>query len=199
MAIKNQAIVICYTAWNTSAAQGQASDAANHTLRAIVDGVGQAVTGTPAEVDPTNAKGEYAVTLTTGNMNGDFVKFCGASSTANVVIIPIPIATERGLVSALNSAAQLAAGLALTGVVASSPAPSASAFTVTLDAALSGLETADDLAGLYCTFRSGGRQARALPIAGCAILSTTSVSLTFAAPNLFAAAPAAGDAATISS
>lgn len=108
MPAKNASLTLTYTAWDTANNVGKTGDAANHTLKVVVDGTEQAVAATPAEVDGTNAKGEYKVVLTSANMNGNMVKFCGASSTSGIVIVPVPIFTDGGVLPA--SAAPGASG-----------------------------------------------------------------------------------------
>lgn len=95
MASRGQAITITYTAWNNSTNQPQTLDAANHTLRWILDGVSAAPTNAPAEVDATNAPGEYELVLTTAECTGNFGKLSGKSSTANVVLIPLAVTFEQ--------------------------------------------------------------------------------------------------------
>ncbi len=97
MPLKNQALTVCYVAWNTSTNQGQTGDASNHTLKVVQDGTEASPTNSPSEVDSTNLKGVYKLALTSGDMNYNNVLLGGASSTANVVIIPINIMTERGV------------------------------------------------------------------------------------------------------
>lgn len=95
MAIKNQAITVQYTAWDTGNNVGKTGDVANHTLEVILDGTDTTATNSPAEVDATNCPGIYSLTLTAAEMNGDFVSVAGKSATANIVIIPIHMSTER--------------------------------------------------------------------------------------------------------
>ena len=93
-----------------------------------------------------------------------------------------------------------AQAIVLTGVVAASPAPTALAFTVTLDAAstLAAAEVAAAVTGLYVTFPAGTRNAPGFKaIAAAVINSTTSVALTFAAPG-WSVAPVAAEAVVIS-
>jgi hypothetical protein len=97
MALKNQALTVSYTAWDTVNQTGKTADGGNHTLRVIKDGVASAATNTPSEVDSTNAPGEYSLALTAGEMNANFVKVAGKSATAGISIIPVPIVTERGV------------------------------------------------------------------------------------------------------
>ena len=88
------------------------------------------------------------------------------------------------------------AGMVITGLVAASPAPGASSFTVTLDSPLSVSATSNDLVGLFLTFRSGAREPAAQKITSCTINSTSSVALTFG--TAFAGVPAGGDRVMIS-
>jgi len=98
VAIKNQSIIVTYTAWDTANQAPKTGDVANHTLRVITDGTPASPSNSPSEVDATNAPGEYKITLTAGEMDGDFVTLAGKSSTADVVILPVKIGTERGRV-----------------------------------------------------------------------------------------------------
>jgi hypothetical protein len=70
---------------------------ANHTLRVITDGTAAAPDNSPAEVDATNCPGEYKIELSASEMNGDSIILCGKSSTSDVVIIPVKLTTEQGL------------------------------------------------------------------------------------------------------
>lgn len=98
MAIKNQALTVCYVAWDTSANAGKTGDVANHTLKVITDGAAATPSNSPAEIDATNAPGVYKIALTADEMNGDAVTLAGKSSIASIVIIPVQVATERGRV-----------------------------------------------------------------------------------------------------
>lgn len=97
MAVRGVALTLTYTAWDSSANAPKTGDVANHTIRLIRDGTEATPTNAPAEVDATNAKGEYRLTLTAGEMAVDFITVCGVSSTANVNIIPVKITTEHGV------------------------------------------------------------------------------------------------------
>lgn len=88
-------ITVIYTAWDTSANGPKTGDAANHTIYLIKDGTAAAATNSPAEVDATNCKGEYKITLTFAEMLFNVVVVCGVSGTSNVVIIPLKITTRR--------------------------------------------------------------------------------------------------------
>jgi len=95
MAIKNQAITVQFTAWDTSNNVGKTGDEAQFTLKVVTDGTAATATNSPAEVDATNCPGLYKVVLTAAEMNGDFVTLAGKSSTGNISIIPIHMPTER--------------------------------------------------------------------------------------------------------
>ena len=115
MAVKNQALTICYTAWNTSTNAGQTGDAANHTLKVVQDGTEGNPTNGPSQVDATDMPGVYKLALTAADMNFNCVVLGGISSTANVVIIPLVIVTERGNINAGGNLPGAASGLALVG------------------------------------------------------------------------------------
>lgn len=91
MASRAQSITVTVTAWNTSTNAPQANDAANVTLKVIKDGTESAPTNTPTN----KSNGEIALVLTATEMTADTVVVSGSSSTANVVIIPVKIATEK--------------------------------------------------------------------------------------------------------
>ena len=97
MAIRGDPLTVQYTAINTSTNSGQTGDASNHTLRVNTDGISAVPTNTPVEVDAVFEPGEYSLLLTAGEMNGNFIKLTGLSSTPNVQIIGVPLTTERGL------------------------------------------------------------------------------------------------------
>ncbi len=88
----------------------------------------------------------------------------------------------------------------LTGVVAASPAPTATAFTVTLDTPLNAGTGAADLVGRFLTFSLGGPRfpAAGVIIAPVVINTSTSVALTFAT-GTFGSAPVATNPVMISS
>jgi hypothetical protein len=89
MALKNTALNVTYTAWDTSSSVGKTGDAANHTIKVETDTATDTWSGTPTEL----AYGEYQILLTADQMNGDFITVSGTSSTSNVVIIPVRIST----------------------------------------------------------------------------------------------------------
>lgn len=97
MALKNQQLIVFYTAWDTFLNTPKTGDVANHTLRLVKDGgTPDALTNSPAEVDSTNMPGVYKVTLTAAEMNYASIALSGKSSTANVSIMPQYIVTEGG-------------------------------------------------------------------------------------------------------
>jgi hypothetical protein len=97
MPLKNQALTVTYVAWDTTANQGRVGDVANHAIRAVGDGAEFTPAASPLEVDPTNLKGVYKVALAGGEMNYNQVTVGGNSSTAGVVIIPVIMFTDRGV------------------------------------------------------------------------------------------------------
>jgi hypothetical protein len=101
MAIKNQALVIPYLAWDTANNTGKTGDVANHTLRVVKDGVAAAPTNNPVELDPVNLKGIYTLALTATEMNANSVLVGGVSSTANIVISSFTVITENGFLRAI--------------------------------------------------------------------------------------------------
>lgn len=95
MAFRGEALTLSYLAWNTSTNTPQTGDEGNHTLRIIKDGVESTPAGSPSEIDATNLRGVYSITLTANEMQADALTFGGISGTANVEIIPIIIITQR--------------------------------------------------------------------------------------------------------
>jgi len=95
MASRGQSLSITYVAWDTSAGAGRTGDSGNHTLRWIKDGTSAAPSGSPTEVDSTNAPGIYKITLTTTECTCHVGTLAGASSTSDVVIIPVTVAFEQ--------------------------------------------------------------------------------------------------------
>ncbi len=91
--VKGQALTICYTAWNTSTNQGQTGDEANHTIKLVQDGTEASPTNSPEEVNPINAPGTYKLDLDGADTDFGCIVVCGISMTANVVIVPLVIAT----------------------------------------------------------------------------------------------------------
>lgn len=123
MAIRGVALTVTYTAWDTANNIGKTGDSGNHTLRMVRDGAESTPANSPVEVDATNLKGEYKLALTTGEMTVDFITLGGVSTSSGVVIIPVKIATEHGVLPTTqqgNAGAVLTSGsgtgqLAVTG------------------------------------------------------------------------------------
>lgn len=84
-------LTITYTAWDTAANAAKTGDVANHTMRVIRDGVATAATNAPAESE----NGEYTLVLTAAEMQAKTITVAGSSSTANVTIVPVKLATSR--------------------------------------------------------------------------------------------------------
>lgn len=114
MPAKNVALTITYFAWDTANNVGKTADGGNHTLKVVVDGTEGAVAGGITEVDSTNLKGAYKVTLTQANMDGDAIFFGGLSSTSGIAIIPIQIFTDGGVLPA-SAAPGASGGLPIVG------------------------------------------------------------------------------------
>jgi len=93
MAIKNKALTVTFSVVDASTGTGKTGDAGNLTMRMVCDGAEVTPAAAPAEVDATNAPGTYKIALTAAEMNYDFVRLAGKSSTANVVVIPVDIQT----------------------------------------------------------------------------------------------------------
>lgn len=104
MAIKNVTLTVNFKAYDTAAKAYKTGDAANINMFIIKDG-GAPVAATNAETepDPTNVPGTYELVLTATEMNANFVWIDGKSSTANVIILPIGITTDQGVIAALNN------------------------------------------------------------------------------------------------
>ena len=95
MAVKGQSLSgVCYFAWDGGHNIGQTGDGANHTLKLVHDGVESGVTNFVNEVDPIGCPGLYSINLTATEMNADFIVLQGKSSTSNVSIVPVEIATS---------------------------------------------------------------------------------------------------------
>ena len=96
MALIGNTVVIKYLAWNNLLVAGQAADAANHTLRLVVDGVEITPSGTPVEVDDVNLPGMCVLTITAAENIGTIMTLGGLSSTANVTIAPVSWSNSTG-------------------------------------------------------------------------------------------------------
>ncbi len=101
MALKGQPLTVQYVAWNTTTNQPALGDSANHAITCVGDGVsftpGGSTPTPPAEVSPTAIPGVYKVALAASEMAYNLVTVGGKSATAGVVIIPVTLATERGV------------------------------------------------------------------------------------------------------
>jgi hypothetical protein len=93
MPIKNTAIVMQYVAWDVSNNVGKTGDAANHSIRAVGDGVEYTPAAAPTQVN-TDIPGVYTIAIAAGENNYNTVTLGGKSSTAGVVIIPITWANQ---------------------------------------------------------------------------------------------------------
>jgi hypothetical protein len=168
--------------------------------------------GSPAASDgPPIASGAIGWTGTAPATNVNVTRLLGSTATVTTTAaIAAAVKTDTGNNSTAGSMGkQMAdsynaltkfAGLQITGVVAASPSPTTTAFTMTLplDEPLPAGKTASGIAGQFATLRNGSAKTEGKPIASCVINSTTSLSLTFTNPNRFSAAPAAGDPVSIS-
>lgn len=88
MAVSGVAVTVSFLVWDTSANAGKTGDAANLTLRLVRDGVEATPSGTPAQLDATNAPGVYTLALTAAENTGTAMGLVGKSSTASVVVVP---------------------------------------------------------------------------------------------------------------
>lgn len=88
-------LIINFTVWNTANNAGQTGDVANLTLRWIKDGISNAPSYTPTEVDPVNAPGIYQLLLSSTERVCDVGTLCGTSSTAEVIIIPLTLTFDE--------------------------------------------------------------------------------------------------------
>jgi len=100
-----------FAAYDTDANDYKTGDKDQFTLRWVKDGISNVPTNACAEVDATNAKGIYKITLTAAEMQCQQAVLCGVSSTGNVIIIPTHVSPVR----VPNAAPGGASGLALFG------------------------------------------------------------------------------------
>lgn len=97
MALRNVALTVNFTVWDTQNNTGRTGDAANLTMRLVKDGGASAApTNSVTEPDATNMPGVYELALTAAEMNADFVTLAGKSSTADTAVIPQYVHTESG-------------------------------------------------------------------------------------------------------
>jgi len=95
VAIKGQSLVgVCYFAWDGGHNIGQTGDAPNHVLKLVRDGVESSPSNPVNEIDSVGCPGLYSINLTATEMNADFIVLQGKSSTQNVSIVPVEIATS---------------------------------------------------------------------------------------------------------
>lgn len=93
--LKNTAVTVTILAWDALNGVGKTGDAANLTLRGVGDGSEYTPSSpTITEVDSTNLKGVYKVSLTASENNYSFVTLGGKSSTTGVVIHPVSWSNE---------------------------------------------------------------------------------------------------------
>lgn len=89
MMVKGEALTVAFVVFDTVANAPKTGDAANLTLRRMVDGVAATITATPAEVDATNVPGLYSIALTGAENSGDVMSIGGKSATSGVVVLPV--------------------------------------------------------------------------------------------------------------
>jgi hypothetical protein len=99
MAIKNKPMIVNYTAWNKTTNTGKTGDASNHELYIAKNGTFSEVNNSPEEVSSAQCPGIYRIYLESWETNADFFTLCGTSSTQDIVIIPVHITTEGGILS----------------------------------------------------------------------------------------------------
>jgi hypothetical protein len=95
MATRGIALTLAYVAWDTINNVYKTGDAGNHTLRWIKDGTAAAPSGSPSEVDATNAPGVYKLSLTATETDCNLGVLVGKSSTTGVSIMPVMVQFER--------------------------------------------------------------------------------------------------------
>lgn len=79
-----------YEAVDRSTGAYVTGDVANHTILFALDGIETSPANAPIEL----SRGEYAITLTAGEMTAASITVYGASSTSNVLIIPTRLSTD---------------------------------------------------------------------------------------------------------
>lgn len=93
---KGSSRTVVYQAFDTDNNVGKTGDVGNHTLRVITDGSSAGPSNSASEIDDTAVPGLYTITLTDPEMDGFTVSLGGKSDTADVEIIPLHMATDRG-------------------------------------------------------------------------------------------------------
>lgn len=104
MPLRAEGMTVVFTVWSVADDSPATGEAANLNIYIIKDGASAvAADGTPAEVDATNAPGEYRLVLTdgsSGEMDAETVTVCGTCDTVDVVVIPLHIQTDAYPVAA---------------------------------------------------------------------------------------------------
>lgn len=104
MASYGQTVTLQFTAFDATNNVPKTGDSANFTLRWTKDGTASAPTNSCAEVDATNAPGEYKIVMTAAEASCYSGKISGKSSTSGVVIIPQAVTFERNVTVDLTQA-----------------------------------------------------------------------------------------------
>jgi hypothetical protein len=121
MPSRAQSLTLTYTAIDVSTNKPKLGDTANHTLYWTHDGTTALATNAPAGITAPADVGQSNIVLTSGECTANFGSLSGSSTTANVVIIPLPISFEQ-----LPTAAPASAnGLLTCGIGACQIAPTA--------------------------------------------------------------------------
>ena len=102
MALYGLSFTPTFHVWDTANNEDKTGDAANLTIYLIQDGTAVAASGSPAEVDSANCPGIYKITLTAAEMSYNHITVCGKSSTADVVVIPAFIQTDRNYLNLIQ-------------------------------------------------------------------------------------------------
>ena len=82
--IRGKAQTIQFFVQDLANGGGKTGDNSNLTLRIIADGTASAPTNSSSEIDSTNAKGWYKVTITAGENSGAIMSLSVQSSTTDV-------------------------------------------------------------------------------------------------------------------
>ena len=91
--MKGEAATINFLAWDVAHSRGKTGDSENITMKLILDGVMSTPTNEQVEID-TDAPGMYSLALTASEMNHNTISVVGQSSSPNVTIVPVYIATQ---------------------------------------------------------------------------------------------------------
>jgi hypothetical protein len=96
MASRGQSITLYYYAWNVVDSIPETGDVGNHTLRLVKDGgSGAPPSNSPTEIDSTNLKGWYQVTLLSAETTANSILLGGVSSTSGVVLCGTEVTLEQ--------------------------------------------------------------------------------------------------------